>query len=168
MFFVFLDEMFVFRLEMRKAALLLAWSVVVCLLWSSGEAARQGQDMRCGGTYVSASLSSLLTVQSEKVLTFPSSAACRALVDEMEWAISQVDPKKMIQTGSFRINPDGSQSIREVRLQRLSHVEASVQPVWSLHHHADVSHSAACFAFTQYFEMDFDSHNQLIFNQTFI
>lgn len=40
--------------------------------------------------------------------------ACRALVDEMDWAISQVDPKKMIQTGSFRINPDGSQSIREV------------------------------------------------------
>uniref|UniRef100_A0A674MLM7 Canopy FGF signaling regulator 2 n=1 Tax=Takifugu rubripes TaxID=31033 RepID=A0A674MLM7_TAKRU len=44
--------------------------------------------------------------------------ACRALVDEMEWAISQVDPKKMIQTGSFRINPDGSQSIREVPLAR--------------------------------------------------
>lgn len=40
--------------------------------------------------------------------------ACRALVDEMEWAISQIDPKKMIQTGSFRINPDGSQSVREV------------------------------------------------------
>ncbi|KAM7401935.1 hypothetical protein PAMP_017212 [Pampus punctatissimus] len=42
----------------------------------------------------------------------------RALVDEMEWAISQIDPKKMIQTGSFRINPDGSQSIREVPLAR--------------------------------------------------
>lgn len=41
--------------------------------------------------------------------------ACRALVDEMEWAISQIDPKKMIQTGSFRINPDGSQSVREVK-----------------------------------------------------
>lgn len=40
--------------------------------------------------------------------------ACRALVDEMEWVISQIDPKKMIQTGSFRINPDGSQSVREV------------------------------------------------------
>uniref|UniRef100_A0A8D3D181 DUF3456 domain-containing protein n=1 Tax=Scophthalmus maximus TaxID=52904 RepID=A0A8D3D181_SCOMX len=45
-------------------------------------------------------------------------SACRALVDEMEWAISQIDPKKMIQTGSFRINPDGSQSIREVPLAR--------------------------------------------------
>lgn len=55
-------------------------------------------------------------------------AACRALVDEMEWAISQVDPKKMIQTGSFRINPDGSQSIREVRLQQNIHVVIRVQP----------------------------------------
>ncbi|XP_075967012.1 protein canopy homolog 2 isoform X4 [Anarhichas minor] len=42
----------------------------------------------------------------------------RALVDELEWAISQIDPKKMIQTGSFRINPDGSQSIREIPLAR--------------------------------------------------
>uniref|UniRef100_A0A3B1KFN4 Canopy FGF signaling regulator 2 n=2 Tax=Astyanax mexicanus TaxID=7994 RepID=A0A3B1KFN4_ASTMX len=54
--------------------------------------ARQSQDIKCG--------------------------ACRALVDEMEWAISQIDPKKMIQTGSFRINPDGSQSIKEVPLAR--------------------------------------------------
>jgi len=43
-----------------------------------------------------------------------SPSACRALVDEMEWAISQVDPRKMIQMGSFRINPDGSQSVKEV------------------------------------------------------
>lgn len=34
----------------------------------------------------------------------------------MEWAIAQVDPKKMIKTGSFRINPDGSQSTRDVKL----------------------------------------------------
>ncbi|TRY97733.1 hypothetical protein DNTS_008253, partial [Danionella cerebrum] len=44
--------------------------------------------------------------------------ACRAIVDEMEWAISQTDPKKTIQTGSFRINPDGSQSMREVPFAR--------------------------------------------------
>ncbi|KGL72868.1 Protein canopy 2, partial [Tinamus guttatus] len=37
--------------------------------------------------------------------------ACRALVDELEWEIAQVDPKKTIQMGSFRINPDGSQSV---------------------------------------------------------
>lgn len=40
--------------------------------------------------------------------------ACRALVDELEWEIAQVDPKKTIQMGSFRINPDGSQSTVEV------------------------------------------------------
>ncbi|XP_068576647.1 protein canopy homolog 2 [Cebidichthys violaceus] len=77
---------------MREAAVLLAPCVVVCLLLSFSQEARQGQDIKCG--------------------------ACRALVDEMEWAISQIDPKKMIQMGSFRINPDGSQSIREVPLAR--------------------------------------------------
>ncbi|XP_077339500.1 protein canopy homolog 2 [Lithobates pipiens] len=54
--------------------------------------ARRGQDVRCG--------------------------ACRALVDEMEWEISQVNPKKTIQKGSFRINPDGSQSVVEVPYAR--------------------------------------------------
>ncbi|KAM7005778.1 protein canopy homolog 2 [Tautogolabrus adspersus] len=77
---------------MREVALVLASCVFLCFLPSCSQAARQGQDIRCG--------------------------ACRALVDEMEWAISQIDPKKMIQTGSFRINPDGSQSIREVPLAR--------------------------------------------------
>ncbi|XP_072265096.1 protein canopy homolog 2 [Pyxicephalus adspersus] len=54
--------------------------------------ARRGQDMRCG--------------------------ACRALVDELEWEISQVNPKRTIQKGSFRINPDGSQSITEIPYAR--------------------------------------------------
>ncbi|KTG39602.1 hypothetical protein cypCar_00014748 [Cyprinus carpio] len=68
------------------------------------QGARQGQDIKCG-------------VLSNCIMHmyFP---ACRALVDEMEWAISQIDPKKMIQTGSFRINPDGSQSVREVPFSR--------------------------------------------------
>ncbi|XP_036387394.1 protein canopy homolog 2 isoform X1 [Megalops cyprinoides] len=70
----------------------LSITVFLSLLIHSGQGARQGQDIKCG--------------------------ACRALVDEMEWAISQVGPKKMIQTGSFRINPDGSQSVREVPLAR--------------------------------------------------
>ncbi|CAL9705046.1 unnamed protein product [Knipowitschia caucasica] len=71
---------------------LLSITVCIVLLLGIAPAARQPQDVRCG--------------------------ACRALVDEMEWAISQVDPKKTVQTGSFRINPDGSQSIREVPLAR--------------------------------------------------
>ncbi|XP_060898732.1 protein canopy homolog 2 [Labrus mixtus] len=78
--------------KMREVTLVLASCVFLCFLPSCSQAARQGQDIRCG--------------------------ACRAVVDEMEWAISQIDPKKMIQTGSFRINPDGSQSIREVPLAR--------------------------------------------------
>lgn len=66
--------------------------VLLCVAFSVSHGARQTQDVRCG--------------------------ACRALVDEMEWAISQVDPKKVVQTGSFRINPDGSQSIKEIPLAR--------------------------------------------------
>lgn len=77
---------------MREVVLFLVQCGLLCLLINVSHAARQGQDVRCG--------------------------ACRALVDEMEWAISQVDPKKMIQTGSFRINPDGSQSIKEIPLAR--------------------------------------------------
>lgn len=76
---------------MREKVFLLQF-VLVFLILAVSQAARQGQDVRCG--------------------------ACRALVDEMEWAISQMDPKKMVQTGSFRINPDGSQSIREIPLAR--------------------------------------------------
>ncbi|KAM8975189.1 protein canopy homolog 2 [Pelodytes ibericus] len=55
-------------------------------------AARRGQDLHCG--------------------------ACRALIDELEWEISQVDPKKTMKKGSFRINPDGTQSIIEVPYAR--------------------------------------------------
>ncbi|XP_062519900.1 protein canopy homolog 2-like [Corticium candelabrum] len=36
-------------------------------------------------------------------------AACLAVVDEIEWEIEQVDPKKKIQVGSFRVDPDGHQ-----------------------------------------------------------
>ncbi|MEE6471403.1 hypothetical protein FKM82_009263 [Ascaphus truei] len=54
--------------------------------------ARRGQDLHCG--------------------------VCRALVDELEWEISQVDPKKTIQKGSFRINPDGTQSVTEAPYAR--------------------------------------------------
>ncbi|KAJ8358546.1 hypothetical protein SKAU_G00150710 [Synaphobranchus kaupii] len=80
------------KVTMRSPLHVLCLCLFPFLLLHTGQAARQGQDIKCG--------------------------ACRALVDEMEWEISQVDPKKMIQTGSFRINPDGSQSIREVPLAR--------------------------------------------------
>ncbi|XP_068123748.1 protein canopy homolog 2 isoform X2 [Hyperolius riggenbachi] len=73
----------------KMAAQTFCWLLLVILVSIlTGSQARRGQDIRCG--------------------------ACRALVDEIEWEISQVDPKKTIQKGSFRINPDGSQSMMEI------------------------------------------------------
>lgn len=37
------------------------------------------------------------------------------IVDQIEWEIEQTDPKKTIQVGSFRIKPDGTQELSEVR-----------------------------------------------------
>ncbi|KAJ7317833.1 hypothetical protein JRQ81_003995 [Phrynocephalus forsythii] len=68
------------------------WQSIILFVLLSGAFARKSQDLHCG--------------------------VCRALVDELEWEISQVDPKKTIQMGSFRINPDGSQSIVEVPYAR--------------------------------------------------
>lgn len=39
-------------------------------------------------------------------------------MNELEWEIAQVDPKKTIQMASFRINPDDSQSVVEVPYAR--------------------------------------------------
>jgi len=110
----------------RSVAWLLARTCLLLLglLGSSSltQAARQGQDIKCGGGWWIVMLNThyrdlpwlfWFTFDLLLCLLF---VACRALVDEMEWAISQVDPKKTTQTGSFRINPDGSQSIREVGL----------------------------------------------------
>uniref|UniRef100_A0A3B4WZV5 DUF3456 domain-containing protein n=1 Tax=Seriola lalandi dorsalis TaxID=1841481 RepID=A0A3B4WZV5_SERLL len=44
-------------------------------------------------------------------LCFP---ACKAIVDELNYSISQVDPKKTINVGSFRLNPDGSMKDKKV------------------------------------------------------
>nr|BAE78825.1 Canopy2 [Danio rerio] len=77
---------------MEKQYHIIIFCALLSVHLSFVQGARQGQDVKCG--------------------------ACRALVDEMEWEISQIDPKKTIQTGSFRINPDGSQSVREVPYSR--------------------------------------------------
>ncbi|XP_028327714.1 protein canopy-1 [Gouania willdenowi] len=45
-------------------------------------------------------------------------SACRAIVDELNYSISQVDPKKTINVGSFRLNPDGTMSDKKVPLAR--------------------------------------------------
>ena len=41
-------------------------------------------------------------------------AACRAIVDELSYSISQVDPKKTINVGSFRLNADGTLQDKKV------------------------------------------------------
>ncbi|XP_064203179.1 protein canopy-1 isoform X1 [Anguilla rostrata] len=45
-------------------------------------------------------------------------SACRAIADELNYSISQVDPKKTIHVGSFRLNPDGTLTDRKVPLAR--------------------------------------------------
>ena len=40
--------------------------------------------------------------------------ACIGLLDEMDWEIKKVDPKKTIQVGSFRVDPQGNQKLYEV------------------------------------------------------
>ena len=122
---------FLIQIKMRSPQLIVQ-CVMLLLLANHIQTARQGQDIRCGGRFrgyrifravqyigffylfLNPFMRLALNNHYFKPCIFCQSA-CRALVDEMEWAISQVDPKKMIQTGSFRINPDGSQSIREVR-----------------------------------------------------
>ncbi|XP_033854920.1 protein canopy-1-like [Acipenser ruthenus] len=45
-------------------------------------------------------------------------SACRAIVEELNYSIKQVDPKKTIQVGNFRIAPDGSQKHSKVPFAR--------------------------------------------------
>jgi len=42
-------------------------------------------------------------------------AACIALVDEMSFKIGTVSDKSTVQVGSFRIDSNGNQQLREVR-----------------------------------------------------
>ncbi|XP_029929423.1 protein canopy-1 [Myripristis murdjan] len=45
-------------------------------------------------------------------------SACRAIVDELNYSISQVDPKKTINIGSFRLNPDGTMKDKKIPFAR--------------------------------------------------
>uniref|UniRef100_A0A3P9P5L8 Canopy FGF signaling regulator 1 n=1 Tax=Poecilia reticulata TaxID=8081 RepID=A0A3P9P5L8_POERE len=45
-------------------------------------------------------------------------SACKAIVDELNYSISQVDPKKTINVGSFRLNPDGTMTDKKVPFAR--------------------------------------------------
>uniref|UniRef100_A0AAY4C9S0 DUF3456 domain-containing protein n=1 Tax=Denticeps clupeoides TaxID=299321 RepID=A0AAY4C9S0_9TELE len=43
---------------------------------------------------------------------------CMALADELNYSISQTDPKKTIHVGGFRLNPDGSLTDKKVPFAR--------------------------------------------------
>ncbi|XP_014879156.1 protein canopy-1 [Poecilia latipinna] len=45
-------------------------------------------------------------------------SACKAIVDELNYSISQVDPKMTINVGSFRLNPDGTMTDKKVPFAR--------------------------------------------------
>ncbi|KAK9539569.1 hypothetical protein VZT92_004668 [Zoarces viviparus] len=45
-------------------------------------------------------------------------SACKAIVDELNYSISQVDPKKTVNVGGFRLNPDGTMKDKKVPLAR--------------------------------------------------
>ncbi|XP_047225364.1 protein canopy-1 [Girardinichthys multiradiatus] len=45
-------------------------------------------------------------------------SACKAIVDELNHSISQVDPKMTINVGSFRLNPDGTMTDKKVPFAR--------------------------------------------------
>lgn len=45
---------------------------------------------------------------------FLSFLACVAITEELNYSISQTDPKKMIHVGGFRLKPDGSLTDKKV------------------------------------------------------
>ncbi len=46
-------------------------------------------------------------------------SACLAVVEEMEYEIGKIDPRKTIQVGSFRVDSRGNQDLREVILNQI-------------------------------------------------
>uniref|UniRef100_A0A3B4AFR7 DUF3456 domain-containing protein n=1 Tax=Periophthalmus magnuspinnatus TaxID=409849 RepID=A0A3B4AFR7_9GOBI len=63
-------------------------------------------------------LSILLSSSKAKRNTVVYCSACRAIVDEMSFSISQIDPKKTVNVGSFRLSPDGTIKDKKVPLAR--------------------------------------------------
>ncbi|TSN21215.1 Protein canopy-1 [Bagarius yarrelli] len=44
-------------------------------------------------------------------------SVCLAIVEELEYSISQIDPKKTIDVGGFRLNPDGSLTDKKTQVK---------------------------------------------------
>jgi len=45
-------------------------------------------------------------------------SACRVVTDEIKYAISKVDPKKLLQVNGFRVDPNGNQKSKQVSYAR--------------------------------------------------
>ncbi|KAM7439648.1 Protein canopy 2 [Porites harrisoni] len=43
---------------------------------------------------------------------------CHVIADELQWEISQVDPRKMLEIESFRVDPKGNQKTRKIQYAR--------------------------------------------------
>lgn len=42
---------------------------------------------------------------------------CHIIADELQWEISQVDPRKTLEVESFRVDPRGNQKTKKVKLK---------------------------------------------------
>eukprot|EP00118_Oscarella_pearsei_P025569 m.308397 g.308397 ORF g.308397 m.308397 type:complete len:184 (+) comp43926_c0_seq1:33-584(+) len=63
----------------------------------------------CIGTLAFLLIGFSVTVQCKKDRKEMLCAACLVVLDEVQWEVKQVDPKKTLQVGSFRIDPEGEQ-----------------------------------------------------------
>ncbi|KAJ3595208.1 hypothetical protein NHX12_004512 [Muraenolepis orangiensis] len=68
-------------------------------------------------------------------------SACRAIADELSYSINQVDPKKMINVGGFRLSADGT--LKDKKVQHQCGLSTLVLDPWPL----AVPHSG-CFTLT--------------------
>lgn len=53
-------------------------------------------------------------IKSIVTIFFLSFLACVAIAEELNYSISQTDPKKTIHVGGFRLKPDGSLTDKKV------------------------------------------------------
>ncbi|XP_034062265.1 protein canopy-1 [Gymnodraco acuticeps] len=74
-------------------------------------------------------------------------SACKAIADELNYSISQIDPKKTINVGGFRLNPDGTMKDKKVPLARSeTHLSELLEEVcnsmndYALHVDPDTQH----------------------------
>lgn len=73
--------------------------------------------------YIPDRAAACLVAITDIYLCFP---ACKAIVDELNHSISQVDPKKTITVGGFRLNPDGTMKDKKVQYTDVSPSHSSV------------------------------------------